>query len=144
MGGWDEPETFDVFVCLFHSELSEAMEGDRKNLMDEHLPQYEMFWVELADFVIRVMDYLGSEGNTYYHCFTTGIEKSTRTRLLAEQHRLVMNAYMISEKPQHGTREQYLNFLSSSVVNCLKYAEFHNVDLLQIIDEKRAYNLRTV
>jgi|DEB0MinimDraft_6_1074348.scaffolds.fasta_scaffold100252_2 hypothetical protein len=140
MGWWDEPRTFDVFVCLFHSELSEAMEGDRKNLMDDHLPHYEMFWVELADFVIRVMDCLGSEGNTEYNCTVLGVE-STRTRLLAEQHRLVTDAYSRSEDPYYGPRKHYLTTLSSSVVNCLKYAELHNVDLLQIIDEKRAYNL---
>ena len=36
-------------LCLIHSEISEAMEGERKGLMDGHLPQRKMAEVELAD-----------------------------------------------------------------------------------------------
>jgi len=43
-------------LCLVHSELSEAMEGHRKNLMDDHIPVRKMFEVELADAVIRIFD----------------------------------------------------------------------------------------
>lgn len=46
-------------LCLVHSEISEAMEGERKNLMDDHLPERPMAEVELADAVIRIMDYAG-------------------------------------------------------------------------------------
>jgi hypothetical protein len=38
------------------SELAEALEGHRKNRMDDHLPQYPMPIVEIADCVIRVFD----------------------------------------------------------------------------------------
>lgn len=43
-------------LCLVHSELSEAMEGHRKNLMDDKLPHRSMLEVELADVIIRVFD----------------------------------------------------------------------------------------
>ncbi len=43
-------------LMLTVSELSEAMEGHRKNLMDDKLPYREMFEVELADAVIRICD----------------------------------------------------------------------------------------
>lgn len=46
-------------LCLIHSEISEAMEGERKGLMDDHLPHRSMPEVELADAVIRIMDYAG-------------------------------------------------------------------------------------
>ena len=46
-------------LCLTHSELSEAMEGDRKNLMDDKLPQYRMLDVESGDAIIRLMDLAG-------------------------------------------------------------------------------------
>lgn len=49
-------------ICLMHSELSEAMEGERKNLMDDHLPTRPMAEVEMADTVIRIMDYCGRFG----------------------------------------------------------------------------------
>lgn len=46
-------------LCLVHSEISEAMEGHRKNLMDDKLPHRKMFEVELADAIIRIMDIAG-------------------------------------------------------------------------------------
>lgn len=49
-------------ICLMHSELSEAMEGERKNLMDDKLPHRKMAEVEMADAVIRIFDYCGGFG----------------------------------------------------------------------------------
>ena len=43
-------------IALEHSELSESLEGYRKNLMDEHLPHLPNFVVEQADCLIRMMD----------------------------------------------------------------------------------------
>jgi NTP pyrophosphatase (non-canonical NTP hydrolase) len=43
-----------------HSEISEAMEGDRKDLMDDKLPHRKMREVELADAVIRIFDMAGA------------------------------------------------------------------------------------
>lgn len=41
------------------SEVAEAMEGARKDLMDDHLPNRKMEEVELTDAVIRILDYAG-------------------------------------------------------------------------------------
>lgn len=49
-------------IALIHSEISEALEGERKNLMDDHLPHRKMAEVELADAIIRIMDYAGRWG----------------------------------------------------------------------------------
>jgi len=46
-------------LCLIHSEISEAMEGDRKDLNDDHLPHRKMLEVELADALIRIFDLAG-------------------------------------------------------------------------------------
>ena len=43
-------------LCLIHSEISEGLEGYRKNLMDDKLPERSMLEVELADAVIRICD----------------------------------------------------------------------------------------
>jgi NTP pyrophosphatase (non-canonical NTP hydrolase) len=43
-------------LCLIHSEISEAMEGYRKNLMDDKLTHRSAIEVELADAVIRIAD----------------------------------------------------------------------------------------
>jgi hypothetical protein len=46
-------------LALIHSEISECLEGERKNLMDDKLPQYPMPVVEIVDAIIRELDYLG-------------------------------------------------------------------------------------
>jgi hypothetical protein len=43
-------------LCLVHSEISEALEGHRKGLMDDKLPNRQMIEVELADTIIRIFD----------------------------------------------------------------------------------------
>ncbi len=56
------PLCFSNKLCLIHSEISESMEGDRKNLMDDHLPHRPMREVELADALIRIFDLAGGYG----------------------------------------------------------------------------------
>lgn len=49
-------------LMLIVSEISEAMEGVRKNLMDDKLPHRPMAEAELADACIRIFDYAGYKG----------------------------------------------------------------------------------
>lgn len=49
-------------LMLIVSEIAEAMEGERKDLMDTHLPHRKMVEVEFADAIIRMMDYAGAYG----------------------------------------------------------------------------------
>lgn len=58
----DNPYCFSNKLALIHSEVSEAMEGDRKGLMDDKLRHREMREVELADAVIRIFDLAGAYG----------------------------------------------------------------------------------
>ncbi len=44
-------------LCLIHSEISECMEGERKDIMDDKLPHLKMAVVEMADAQIRIFDY---------------------------------------------------------------------------------------
>jgi NTP pyrophosphatase (non-canonical NTP hydrolase) len=66
---WHHPETGErlqrnkgELLMLIVSEVSETMEGERKNLMDNHLPHRRMAEVELADVLIRIFDYAGAFG----------------------------------------------------------------------------------
>jgi hypothetical protein len=45
--------------ALMHSEISEAMEAHRKGLMCEKLPEFTGTEEELADALIRILDYCG-------------------------------------------------------------------------------------
>jgi len=59
-GNQDEAKT----ICLIHAELSEALEGLRHgNPPSDHIPEYSAVEEELADVIIRVMDY--AEGKNY-------------------------------------------------------------------------------
>jgi hypothetical protein len=46
-------------IALIHSEISEGLEGLRKDKMDEHLPKFTSLEVELADALIRIFDLAG-------------------------------------------------------------------------------------
>lgn len=49
-------------LMLMVSEISEAMEGERKDILDDKLPHRRMAEVELADALIRIFDYAGAFG----------------------------------------------------------------------------------
>jgi hypothetical protein len=78
-------------LCLVHSEISEAMEGHRKNLMDDKLPHRKMIEVELADAVIRIFDIcagLGLDlGGAYAKKMAYNAVRKDHTR----EHRLGVN-----------------------------------------------------
>lgn len=64
---WRDPTTFQrlnrnkgELLMLMVSELAEAMEGERKDKADEHLPEFKSVEVELADCLIRIFDYCGA------------------------------------------------------------------------------------
>lgn len=68
-GWWHNIQTGELLqrnvgelLMLMVSELSEGMEGHRKNLMDDKLPHRKMLEVELADCVIRIFDAAGGLG----------------------------------------------------------------------------------
>lgn len=68
-GWWSDPATGEwkdrndgEMIALMHSELSEALEGLRKNRMDDHLPHRKQVEMELADTLIRIFDYAGARG----------------------------------------------------------------------------------
>lgn len=58
----DNPLCFSNKLMLIVSEVAEAMEGDRKDLMDDKLPHRKMREVELADAYIRICDLAGAYG----------------------------------------------------------------------------------
>lgn len=46
-------------LMLMVTELSECAEGIRKNLQDDHLPEFKMEEVELADVLVRLFEFAG-------------------------------------------------------------------------------------
>lgn len=55
--GWhDKPKSMPECIALMHSELSEALEADRKDLMSDKLPHRKGVEEEFADVIIRILD----------------------------------------------------------------------------------------
>lgn len=58
----DAPLNVGEAIALMHSELSEALEADRKDLMDDKLPKRTGTEVELADTIIRILHFSARKG----------------------------------------------------------------------------------
>lgn len=84
-GWWNDPVTGEKsdrnvgeLIALVHSELSEALEGFRKNKTDEHLPEYRSIEVELADALIRIFDMAGGMGLRIAPAFADKMDYNAR------------------------------------------------------------------
>lgn len=66
-GFWDEDRNFGEFIALCHSELSEALEEVKAGKPDRYYAETDIgdkpegYPVELADCIIRILDWCGAK-----------------------------------------------------------------------------------
>lgn len=57
-GWWDVEGEKGTRIALMHEELSETLKAYRKgNPPDKHIPEFDNATVELADTIVRIMDF---------------------------------------------------------------------------------------
>lgn len=160
VGWWDDMNRCPFQTLqLVNTEIAEATEGDRKGLMDDHLCHRQMAEVELADTLIRALDFAGRHRWTFTprvmpnplsmlgtfihmvkghssmavkHLGLTGIN-SLMAAEIWRQRRYVSQGVEWFDKP---VEYDYL------IDMCLHVAEVYHYDIEGAIREKLAYNAR--
>ena len=137
-GWWDPwPNKFDRYetaIMLVVSELSEAMEGQRKNLVDDHLKDVPMFWVELADTAIRLLDLAGAleAPTTMPEIFHTSCRVNLESRIVPEQLYYAVRQAVV---PMGATKS-----VPCCLLAVITIADLHNIPLKDLIRRKFEYN----
>lgn len=155
VGWWDDPNRcIWTTLQLVSTEIAEATEGERKNLMDDHLPDRKMGEVELADAAIRVLDLGGRIGirhdPSFVRSFPYGVETIGAIHLGLNRQLVVLSDciqwYCTSESGYYSPRhidgssmmlaQEYsrLLFLIEQAATRMRY------DLEGAIRDKLAYN----
>jgi len=134
-------------LMLAVSELAEAAEGlDYGGRPDDKLPHLPMFDVELADFVIRQLDQIGAEvslGATMPVFEAAPPFTDARMRCRTHEGQLMLLVRLTSsamEDYRKGRVEQYVCNMANGVRQAFAIARIHDIDLLDVIAQKRAYN----
>lgn len=78
--GEPKPLNFGERIALMHSELSEALEGDRKSDMSDKIPEFTAVEEEFADALIRIFDTAGARKLRLGEAFQAKM-RYNRTRL---------------------------------------------------------------
>lgn len=141
--GWWPPHTcIYTKLQLISTEIAEATEGERKDLMDDHLPHRKMGEVELADTLIRTLDFGEYMGLKAIDDPYLGYNYSKTTKKTVGHMHLNLNAWLLNlyeaveESPVTLQNKIYTCF-----VNTIVHTSDHlGYDIKNAIVEKLAYN----
>lgn len=132
----------DELLMLMVSEASEAMEGERKSPqpMDDKVLHRLMVEVEIADIMIRALDFAGGFG---LHLSSRVIGPSMTDNRAQSLLRIVKELCKVSDsleqRPDDLASAEYL--LSRAITGCFAYANRFGYDILGAYEDKMAVNL---
>lgn len=139
VGWWDKwpnrADRFETAMMLTVTELSEACEGDRKSLPDDHLPHRPMLAVELADAAIRLLDLAGALD-------VKGLAEVVEQRgeLAAEVMAKMSVPEMLFHIVKGCTADGKARAIKKALVRVIAAAVVLEIPLWEIVTEKREYN----
>lgn len=125
---------------LVISELAEALEGARKDLMDDKLPHRKMLEVELADAMIRLLDMAGhlkvDFGRPGVWIAPRPVEFNVAEQLLHCTH-YVLN---LRDDLGDGRRRRVELGFSECIERIVSLAAWLGFDIFSAYEEKMSYN----
>lgn len=143
MGWWPEGRCLFQTLQLVSTEVAEATEGDRKDLMDDHLQERKMHEVELADALIRTLD-VGGKLNLNFIEQALPDDWVCETSTVGKQHlginrKIVQFAEMIDGNIRASKTARDLGYseIISSILYC---SQINGYDVLSALSEKVEYN----
>ena len=136
-----------LLLALMTSEISEALEGFRKNLKDDHLPHRDMAEVEIADHLIRTLDFVAGmeielESPDYYrYKGSTDIMRYTLLEYFDDDKSSALydlNGAMMQCYGNGINQTEQLWF--AYIMTICAYAIKFNLDIMGALTEKMEYN----
>ena len=136
VGWWDNNPSVLEKIHLITTEICEATEGARKDLMDDHLPHRKMEEVELADALIRTLDVGAKLGYEISPLRSDTIYRETFEHIcVAELHFLLVGYTCDFGRQLHEPFEY-----ESLVQLIITVAEIRGFDIMAAMAEKFEYN----
>jgi hypothetical protein len=133
-------------LMLVVTELAEAVEGIRKGLNDDKLTHRTMEEVEMADAVIRLMDYAGGFDVDFNDAIALPHEDEKAQILALNKAEHILSICtavgLAASSARDGFEWRHDDGVVLAVAAINAYCHSHNLDLLGAIEEKLAFNAK--
>lgn len=149
-GFWKVDHAVDCAIASMHSELSEALQADRIGLplidIEREWAKPEGIAVELADFVMRLLDFIAESDSLDY----LDIIESRREKVMANPEvfrypclaSMIRNLhYCLVRVLESDSENDALVGIASIVFSIERYLLDNQLDLWDVIHMKHEYNL---